>query len=75
MNRAGAEGGESFPAQVADRLLSGENPICVYRNHRGMTQGELAAAGGIHPVTSLKSRRESAPAPQGRWPPSPRRSA
>ena len=43
-------GGESFPAQVADRLLAGENPICVYRNHRGMTQGELAAAAGIHPV-------------------------
>ena len=49
-DRAKEEGGESFPAQVADRLLAGENPISVYRNHRGMTQGELAAAAGIHPV-------------------------
>lgn len=49
-DRATAEGDESFPAQVADRLLAGENSICVYRNHRGMKQGELAAAAGIHPV-------------------------
>ena len=49
-DRATAEGGESFPASVADRLLAGENPVRVYRNHRGMKQGELAAAAGIHPV-------------------------
>ena len=49
-DRATAEGGESFPAEVADRLLAGENPVRVYRSHRGMTQGELAAAAGVHPV-------------------------
>ncbi len=49
-DQAKAEGGESFPAGVADRLLAGENPIRVYRDHRGMTQGDLAAAAGIHPV-------------------------
>ena len=48
--RAKAEGGESFPAEVVDRLLAGQNPIRVYRDHRGMTQGALAAAAGIHPV-------------------------
>ena len=45
-----AEGGESFPADFVDRLLAGENPVRAYRSHRGMTQGELAAAAGVHPV-------------------------
>ena len=49
-DRAKEEGGESFPADVVDRLLAGENPIRAYRSHRGMTQGELAAAAGVHPV-------------------------
>ena len=49
-DRADVEGGESFPAEVVDRLLAGQNPIRVYRDHRGMTQGALAAAAGIHPV-------------------------
>ena len=48
-DRAKAEGGESFPVDVVDRLLAGENPVRVYRNHRGMKQGDLAAA-GVHPV-------------------------
>ena len=48
-DHARAEGGESFPAGVVDRLLAGENPVRAYRSHRGMTQGELAAA-GVHPV-------------------------
>ena len=45
-----AEGGESFPADFVARLLAGENPVRAYRSHRGMTQGELAAAAGVHPV-------------------------
>ena len=49
-DRALAEGGESFPAEVADRLLTGENPVRVYRDHRGMKQRDLAAAAGVHPV-------------------------
>ena len=47
-DRAMAERGESFPIEVADRLVAGENPVKVYRNHRGLTQNELAAAVGIH---------------------------
>ena len=47
---AKATGGESFPATVVDRLLAGENPIRVYRDHRGLTQKQLAAAAGINPV-------------------------
>ena len=42
------EGGESFPIEIADRLLAGENPIGVYRNHRNLTQQELAAQAGIN---------------------------
>ena len=47
-DRAKAEGGESFPVEVVDRLLAGENPIRVFRTYRGMTQNQLAAAVGIH---------------------------
>lgn len=45
---AKSEGGESFPIEVADRLLAGDNPIGVYRSYRNMTQQELAAEAGIN---------------------------
>ena len=41
---------ESFPIEVVDRLLSGVSPIKVYREHRGMSQKELAASVNISPV-------------------------
>lgn len=41
---------EAFPIEVADQLLAGENPVKVYRNLRGMTQNQLAAAVKIHAV-------------------------
>ena len=47
-DRAKTEGSESFPIAVADRLLDGENPVRVYRQHRGITQNELANAAGIN---------------------------
>ena len=37
-----ANPGESFPAAVANRLLEGKNPIKMWREYRGMTQGGLA---------------------------------
>ncbi len=43
-------GDESFPIEVADRLLAGENSVKVYRDHRGMTQRQLAAAAAINAV-------------------------
>jgi DNA-binding XRE family transcriptional regulator len=39
---------ESVPAEVTDRLLAGENPIRVWREHRGMSLEQLAAAIGKH---------------------------
>ncbi len=44
------EGGESFPIEVVDRLLSGVNPIKVYRDYRGMSQKALAATISISPI-------------------------
>lgn len=47
---AKSRGGESFPAVVVDRVLAGESPIRVYRDHRRLTQKQLAEASGINPV-------------------------
>ncbi len=33
---------ESFPFEIADRLIGGENPIKVFRQYRGLTQKQLA---------------------------------
>lgn len=46
--RAGAE--EVFPASVVNAILDGANPIKAVREHRGMTQRDLAAAVGINAV-------------------------
>ncbi len=35
---------EAFPLAVAQRLVDGEHPIKVFREHRGMTQAKLAEA-------------------------------
>ena len=41
---------ESFPIEVADRLLAGESSVRVFRDHRGVTQKQLAGAAGINPL-------------------------
>lgn len=38
---------EMVPAAIADRLLAGENPIRVWREHRNLTQRQLADTSGI----------------------------
>lgn len=40
--RDGAE--ETVPAEMVKRLLTDESPLKVWREHRGMTQQQLAAA-------------------------------
>jgi predicted transcriptional regulator len=42
-----AEGEELIPAEVVYALLDGSNPIRVWREHRGLSQRELAARAGI----------------------------
>ena len=38
---------ELIPAEVVFALIDGENPIKVWREFRGLTQGQLADAAGI----------------------------
>jgi DNA-binding XRE family transcriptional regulator len=52
-----AGGEELVPAEVVYTLLDGANPIRVWREHRGLSQGELAAKAGISP--SYLSQLES----------------
>lgn len=42
---AGAE--ELVPQEVVNALVDGENPLRVWREHRGMTQQQLADAAGF----------------------------
>lgn len=48
---------ETVPIAVVDRLLAGESPLRVWREHRGMTAAMLAAAVDITPahVSKLES--------------------
>lgn len=38
-----ADGEPSFPKEVVDRLVNGDNPVRVFREWRGLTQVELAS--------------------------------
>jgi len=44
---AKARKSEVFPAEVANAILDGVNPIKALREHRGLTQAALAKAAGI----------------------------
>lgn len=41
---------ETIPAAVVDRLLAGEAPIRVWREHRGLTAALLAEGVGVTPA-------------------------
>ena len=48
MRRAQAQDEESFPSAFVERLLvSGENPVRVWREHRGLTAAELARRASV----------------------------
>ncbi len=38
---------ELIPAEVVDRLLDGDNPVRVLREHRGLSAADLAKACGV----------------------------
>lgn len=38
---------EVVPIEIADRLIAGENPVRVWRRHRGLTLEALAKAAGM----------------------------
>jgi len=44
---AAAAGDERVPIAVAERLVAGESPIRVWREHREMTLDQLGAAAGL----------------------------
>lgn len=46
--RAGSE--ELVPSAVVDRLLKGETPLAVWREHRNLSQAELARQSGVNRV-------------------------
>jgi DNA-binding XRE family transcriptional regulator len=50
-------GEELVPSEVTYAILDGENPIKVWREHRGLTQQQLAEAAAIS--TSYVSQLES----------------
>jgi DNA-binding XRE family transcriptional regulator len=60
---------ELVPAAVADRLIDGENPVKVWREHRGLSQSELARRANVNRVVlaDIESgrRRGSIPAMRG----------
>lgn len=47
LDRALKEQDETLPIEMVDRLLEGEHPIRVWRDHRGMTAAALATAVGV----------------------------
>jgi DNA-binding Xre family transcriptional regulator len=47
VDRLNAGATEVVPVAMVDRMLAGENPIRVWREHRGMRAKALAAAAGI----------------------------
>ncbi|WP_420960030.1 helix-turn-helix domain-containing protein [Brucella sp. IR073] len=41
---------ERIPAEIVNRILDGENPVRVWRDHRGMSAKVLAGAADIAPA-------------------------
>ncbi len=39
---------QTLPARYIRRIISGESPLRVYREHRGMSREQLAEKSGIH---------------------------
>jgi DNA-binding XRE family transcriptional regulator len=42
--------GDYLPARLVKRMLGGEHPVRIWREHRGMTAGALATAAGVAPA-------------------------
>ena len=49
--RLAAGESEMIPAEMVNRMLDGEAPLRVWREHRGLTQAELGRRAGVHRVT------------------------
>jgi DNA-binding XRE family transcriptional regulator len=40
---------DALPAELVERMLDGESPVRIWREHRGLTLGELATRAEIAP--------------------------
>jgi len=60
-DRAKAKAGEAFPIEIFERSLDGESRIKLFREHRGLTQVELARRVGLSAlyVSQLETRRRA----------------
>ena len=49
-----------LPIELTGRLMDGEHPIRIWRQHRGLTREALAAKAGVSPsyVTEIETRRK-----------------
>lgn len=56
---AKARAEEQLPLAIADRIMGGESEVRVFREHRGLTQAELAATVGISVpyLSQIEARR------------------
>jgi DNA-binding XRE family transcriptional regulator len=45
-----ARGEETYPAEIAARLVAGETPLKVIRNWRGLSQAELGKKSGVNHI-------------------------
>ncbi len=45
---------EHLPAAFVERMLAGESPVRLWREHRGLTQQALADSAGLHRVNLAK---------------------
>ena len=50
LERIKASTEELIPSAVIDRLLDGDAPLRVWREHRGLTQAELARQSGFNSI-------------------------
>ena len=54
--KAGTE--ELIPSAVVDRLLAGHAPLTVWREHRGLSQAELARQSGVNRIQIIDIEAE-----------------
>ena len=56
---AKARAEEQLPLAIADRIMGGESEVRVFREHRGLTQAELADTVGISVpyLSQIEARR------------------
>ncbi len=60
-DHAKARGGEAYPIEIFERSLSGESRLKLFREHRRLTQAQLARRAGLSAlyISQLETKRRS----------------